>query len=80
MKHRLLDSSLMCLFVVLSDQHLFLLLCNAPHFFWGTTFPHCEQFPWRLIIGFAVKDHVTQSWEIRALDPTDQKTGLGVGM
>lgn len=80
MKHRLLDSPLMCLFVVLSDQHLFLLLCNAPDFLWGTTFPHCRWFPWRHISGFAVKDHVTQSWEIRALDPTDQKIDLGMGM
>lgn len=68
-KHRLLDSPLMCSLVVLSVQRLLLLLCNAPDFLWGTTFPHCQRFPWRRIPGFAVKNHVTQSWEIRALDP-----------
>lgn len=55
LKHQLLDSPLICIFVVLSAQHLFL-LCNTPDFLWGTSFLHCEctGFHCRLIPGFAV--------------------------
>lgn len=68
---------MMCLLVVLSDQHLFL-LCNAPDFLWGNHLPllsavSLETHPW------SAKDHVTQSWEIRALDPTDEKISFGGG-
>lgn len=55
LKHNLLHNPVMYIFVVWSVQHLFLFLCNAPNFLWGTNFPHCQWFPWRLILGFAVR-------------------------